>query len=701
LTSHSYLTGNFAPIQRTLQLTPCTYTGRIPTELAGGQYIRNGGNPVQNEELGREAHWFDGDGMLCGVLFQRSVEGKGEIIPQFVNQYILTDCLLSSISSPTLKSPILPSIATLVNPASSLLWIIWRVIRTLFLVILSHLPGSKQAVERISVANTALFYHDGRALATCESGPPIRVQLPSLETVGWFNGHQADGENESEKLKEAGFGGSGLMSFMNEWTTGHPKVDPETKELLLYHCTFAAPYVHYSIIPTHIQDEEGQILPSGQKMLNVPIPGISGAKMMHDFGVSRQHTVILDLPLSLDPFNLMKNKPVVAYDSSKPSRFGIFPRTNPNAIRWYETTACCTFHTANTWDDMDTQGTTTSVNMLTCRLTSASLVFSAGNIAAPQPTRKTVERVKKKISFFEKYDYDQIYSHHDDPSDFRPQNLSLRDDAYDVALDLESSYLERTPLLSKHSPVVEVDPDDEEEQCRLYYYKFSLSEDTGNTITHQYALSAIPFEFPTVNPSFEMSAARYIYGCSTSSSSFGAALGRAVKVDIVVKIDCLSLIDKSARDTPRSVTGCVDTRPLSQILIDNETNPFDPVRAFKMPKGWFAQEARFVSSSNPESEDDGYLLFYAFNEDQLDEDGECFDAAVSELWVLDAKGMRDIICRVTLSQRVPYGLHGKFFSEEEIAGQRGVEKFRSMPALEEERKGVFGRIRDWSIGFVG
>ncbi|KAK3099077.1 hypothetical protein LTR53_019124, partial [Teratosphaeriaceae sp. CCFEE 6253] len=33
---HPYLSGNFAPIQQILPLTPCTYTGTIPPALAGG-----------------------------------------------------------------------------------------------------------------------------------------------------------------------------------------------------------------------------------------------------------------------------------------------------------------------------------------------------------------------------------------------------------------------------------------------------------------------------------------------------------------------------------------------------------------------------------------------------------------------------------------------------------------------------------------
>ncbi|KAF2435644.1 carotenoid oxygenase [Tothia fuscella] len=665
--NHPYLSGNFAPVRRTLPLTPCKYIGAIPSELTNGQYVRNGGNPVTNEELGREAHWFDGDGMLSGILFKESPAKHGDIEPQFVNQYILTDCLLSSITSPSLKSPILPSIATMVNPASSLLWIIWRVIRTLLLVLLSYSPGSKLAIKRISVANTGLFYHDGRALATCESGPPLRVQLPNLETVGWYNGNESEGESHV-KLAEEAFGGTGVLSWMQEWTTGHPKVDPETKELLLYHCTFIAPYIHYTIVPTTTRGKEAYTSPAFPKLMNKPIPGVSGAKMMHDFGVSRQHTVIMDLPLSLNPFNLLKNKPVVAYDSSEASRFGVFPRRNPSAIRWFETSACCIFHTANTWDQVDHHGQAVGVNMLACRLTSASLVFSAGNVAAPQPTKETADKIRK----------------------------ALPRDGLDHASDLESSRWERTPLLQSQR---EFTPEEESEQCRLYYYYFSL---TTGKITHQYGLSAIPFEFPTLNPTKEMSTARYIYGCSTSASSFGAALGRAVKIDVIAKIDALALIEKARIGRPTEVTGCVDRRSVAEVLSDNEFNVQDPVRCFKMPEGWYAQEARFVARDSTQSEDDGFLLFYAFDEAQMDEDGECPDNAVSQLWVLDAKGMRDVICKVTLPQRVPYGLHGGWFSEEQIAEQREVEIFRKIPALKtKEQRNTWDRIREAMIGMLG
>ncbi|KAK0111341.1 hypothetical protein ONS95_001705 [Cadophora gregata] len=609
---HPYLHGNFAPIHRVQPLTACPYTGSIPQELAGGEYVRNGGNPPSASfDLGRDAHWFDGDGMLSGVAFQR--QGDGQICPAFVNQYILTDAYLSTLTTQSLRIPILPSIATLVNPASTLLRIILRIFRTLLLVFLSHLPGSQQAIKKISVANTGILYHDGRALATCESGPPIRVSLPSLETVGWFDGGKAEGEPVTQRVPGDTFGGNGLLAFMKEWTTAHPRVDPRTKELILFHSTFLSPFAMISIIPSS-QTTNTPTTPS--RLVNAAVPGIGSAKMMHDFGVSFTHTIILDLPLSLDPRNLAKNEPVVSYDPSGKSRFGIFPRWNPEAVRWFETNPCCIFHTANTWDETKTSlGTdrveTAAVHMLACRLTSAALVFSAGDVASPIP---------KKV------------------------------------------------MSPKYTP--------EEEQCRLYYYRFELSS-AQNEITHQFALTAMPFEFPSIRDDMSMSSARYIYGCSVSDSTFGAALGRAVKIDSLVKVDATALIEKADEYPPTPITGCVDVRTVTEILASDDAN--DPIKVFKLPKGFYAQESRFVPRKYGTSEDDGWILSYVFDESQLDQSGIADISSKSELWIIDAKNMKEVVCKVQLPQRVPYGLHGNWFSEHEILNQRPVETIRHLP----------------------
>jgi len=658
-------------------------------------YVRNGGNPVTNSDLGREAHWFDGDGMLSGVWFSRSLTDPTKPIVNFVNQFILTDVYRTAVENPTLRTPILPSIATLVNPASSLLLILWRIMRTVLLVFWTHILGSARAVKRISVANTSILYHDGRALATCESGPPMRIALPSLETVGWFDGNRAEGEaapgdrdSHADEKREA-FGGSGLLSWMKEWTTGHPKVDRETNEMVLFHCNFVAPYVHYSCLPAE-NSVAKRTSSEGSRIINAPVPGCSGGRLMHDFGVSRHNTVILDLPLSLTPLNLAKNKPIVFYEPEKPARFGIFPRHHPESVRWFETDGCLILHTANTWDEYNSAGGISAVSMLACRLTSASLVFSAGNIEPPpHPNHKEIVR-SKPMSFFAKYDDEEQVQ------------------------DPEKPFLDDTsPLLGQHNePESSRAPHnipisyDDEEQCRLYYYRFSLAPGSSNTITHEFALAAIPFEFPTIHPATEMSRARYIYGCSTSDESFGAALGKATKIDILVRVDVQTLLRRAQQSPPQAVNGCVDNRSIDEILASNDHN--DPIKAFQLPPNHFGQEARFVPRKMKEAEADdgagateqeGYLLFYVFNEDQLDENGECKADAESELWVLDASDMQTVICKIQLGTRIPYGLHGNWFTEEDIAHQREVATVRSESDVQSETGS--SNLRKSLISYLG
>jgi hypothetical protein len=120
-----------------------------------------------------------------------------------------------------------------------------------------------------------------------------------------------------------------------------------------------------------------------------------------------------------------------------------------------------------------------------------------------------------------------------------------------------------------------------------------------------------------------------------------------------------------------------------------------------MPKGWYAQEPRFVPRQNGRSEDDGWLLSYVFDEGQLDSHGECPPNAASELWIIDARNMKDVVAKVRLPQRVPYGLHGTWFDEQQIRDQRPIEKVRALPAANglkppaQQCSSTWMAVRDW------
>lgn len=76
-------------------------------------------------------------------------------------------------------------------------------------------------IKRVSSANTSIFHHDGRVMATNEIGPPMRVFLPLLKTVGWFTGNMAEGEPIGIDACKETFGSPGMEGALKEMTTAH------------------------------------------------------------------------------------------------------------------------------------------------------------------------------------------------------------------------------------------------------------------------------------------------------------------------------------------------------------------------------------------------------------------------------------------------------------------------------------------------
>ncbi|GAA6059008.1 hypothetical protein JCM10212_001718 [Sporobolomyces blumeae] len=642
---HPYRVGNYLPVRDERSKAPCHVRGRIPPELAGGLYVRNGGAPSlakedKRDDDGPAYHWFDGDGMLTGVHFasppRDDPSDPPAIAPTFVNKYVLTDVFLASHELGVTK-PILPSIATLLGSFATLHWILFSIVRAVFLALCS--AWTKSPLRHLSVANTSVLWHDGRALASCESGPLVEVTLPELDTVGYWS---LEGDNGEPGMRE------GLLGWMKEWTTAHPKRDPHTGELMLFHMTFIPPFLHYSVVPStspkasRVSDKHAPT----PRILGAPVP-IQAPRMMHDCAASRTHTILLDLPLSLDPRNLLQGKPVISYNPAEPSRFAVFPRHRPDQVEWFEAPPCIIFHTAFAYDEYRTGSAARddaaaqpnpddveSVSLVCCRLNSPRLVYSAGNLTLP-------------------------------PS-------------------------EALPLGAK-------------EACELYYYRFPSSP-TSPVATprpsHAFPLASIPFEFPTVPSSRVVGPSRYAYGCSVKHGNFDAALGGAAKIDALVKANVERLVRRGVeRQAWFKKEGveldpelAVDERTISQVLRDQTPRPASSsggpedfgdveIRIFEMPPGHFAQEASFVPRENPRDEDDGYLVFYVFDEAQLvPETGEPRDDARSELWVLDAWNMHDVVAKIVLPQRVPYGLHGNWFTADEIASQRQPPSIRVRPS---------------------
>ncbi|MEH2071153.1 MAG: carotenoid oxygenase family protein [Nostoc sp.] len=196
-----------------------------------------------------------------------------------------------------------------------------------------------------NTGNTALVWHDGQMLALNEGGSPHAIKLPELDTIGEYT-----------------YNGKLISKF-----TAHPKVDAVTGEMIFFGYSFVAPpYLQYSVVSA-----EGELL------WTVPIDLPIGV-MMHDFAITENYTIFMDLPLTFNPQRAQRGEPVMMFERDRPSRFGILPRHGNNSnIRWFESPACYVFHTLNAYEEKD------EVVLIACRMSSTSVLSS--NNSQPDP----------------------------------------------------------------------------------------------------------------------------------------------------------------------------------------------------------------------------------------------------------------------------------------------------------------------------
>lgn len=183
-----------------------------------------------------------------------------------------------------------------------------------------------------NAANTALVWHDGRLLALWEGGEPHEVRVPELTTVGPYTWNGA--------LKHS--------------CTAHPKVDPVTGEMMFFGYGFGRVSLVYSVA-----DAAGKIIRT--EPIDLPRP-----VMMHDFAVTKNYSIFLDLPATYNMVGLAKREGLLRYDPDLGARFGILPRHGTGKeIRWFTVDPCFVFHTLNAHEEGDGDD---EVVVLGCRM---------------------------------------------------------------------------------------------------------------------------------------------------------------------------------------------------------------------------------------------------------------------------------------------------------------------------------------------
>jgi len=173
---------------------------------------------------------------------------------------------------------------------------------------------------RASKANTHVVGHAGRIMALEEGHVPY-VLDGDLSTVGAHD-----------------FDGALAGSF-----TAHPKICPVTGELLAFGYSAFEPYLRYLRVSA-----DGRLVQTE----NITV---GGPTMMHDFNVTRNHVVFMDLPAVFDIEMAMRGEMPIHWDDDYPSRLGVMPRNGTDAdVRWFDIDPCYVFHPMNSYESGDT-----------------------------------------------------------------------------------------------------------------------------------------------------------------------------------------------------------------------------------------------------------------------------------------------------------------------------------------------------------
>ncbi len=81
---------------------------------------------------------------------------------------------------------------------------------------------------------------------------------------------------------------------------------------------------------------------------------VGGPTMMHDFNVTENNAIFMDLPAVFDLELAMRGEMPIRWSDDYPARLGVMPRTGTDAdVVWYDIDPCYVFHPMNAYEDGD------------------------------------------------------------------------------------------------------------------------------------------------------------------------------------------------------------------------------------------------------------------------------------------------------------------------------------------------------------
>jgi len=279
-----YLKDKFYPVfnEKTIEVK---HNNKLFSKIQKSFFGQIGSNPRHVED--EDYHWFDGDGMIHGVLFNNS-------FLTYQNKWIQTKRL--EIENKWKKKMYL-----YFGELKGLRGI-YQILKFSFMELLGFLPQAK------GTANTALLNWKNRVFALHEGDMPYELDIDykdfNISTIGRFNYKP-------------------LYS-----TTAHPIKDEKRDLLYLYG------YNNYDFLKGNF------IFNSFDKNMNlVSQKNISliNNGMTHDVGFTGNHLIIPDMPLKYDVNRIIKEQLPLYFDKENgETRFGVFNIDTQQEPRWFK-----------------------------------------------------------------------------------------------------------------------------------------------------------------------------------------------------------------------------------------------------------------------------------------------------------------------------------------------------------------------------
>ncbi|KAL3697020.1 hypothetical protein R1sor_011096 [Riccia sorocarpa] len=323
---HPFIEGIFAPVAEIGDKVRIEVVeGQIPEEFPPGCYIRNGPNPrfgasqnLHSPLFGGETfyNWFEGEGMLHATYF----EEDGSI--WYKNKYVETESF--KLETEMGRKVYLPTMDERTSPGA-------RFNRIFNLI--------RYGEPNYNTGNTSVFEHAGNVVVTAEGGRAYEIDISDLSTKGEYNCN-----------------GNWNRRFFGV----HPKIHPETNQLMVYGFDIVKPYYVVSLLSG-----------DGKQLLKKIDVGLDRLILMHDVGITDKYIIIYDFPLVMDIFDmLLKGEPIISVDCTADSRIGVMPvMGDQTSIKWFNVKRACLSHHCNSYEDGDE---IVIHGVVTCKLLSVS-----------------------------------------------------------------------------------------------------------------------------------------------------------------------------------------------------------------------------------------------------------------------------------------------------------------------------------------